>query len=150
MSSRYNTWYTSFYTPRSFESQDTLLFPRNSSLWLSDLLLINKCRGEGLMCHLITDIIPYLSKQLKFGKKYTSISGFSTCLFSWQSWILWLPRSLFFFMLFFFNSAIYSNLLAWIQKMQPRCQCTGGIKVDFGKYLVGESIVSLFFVKRNL
>lgn len=25
-----------------------------------------------------------------------------------------------------------------------------GLKIDFGKYLVGQSIVSLFFVERNL
>lgn len=142
LSSRYNTWYTSFYTPRSFESQDTLLFPRSSSLWLSDLLLINKCRGEGLMCHLITDIIPYLSKQLKFGEKvHINFWLFHLLIFVAKLDIVATQQSFL---------SIYSNLLAWIQKMQPRCQCTGGFKVDFGKYLVGESIVSLFFVKRNL
>lgn len=44
------------------------------------------------------------------------------------------------------------DLTTCIQKMQsqPGISALGGVKVDFGKYLVRQSIASLFFVCRNL
>lgn len=47
---------------------------------------------------------------------------------------------------------IYSDILACIQRMLPYLgpNAPGGFKVDFGKYLAGQSIGSLFFVRRNL
>lgn len=52
----------------------------------------------------------------------------------------------------FLDSPIDSDLLTCIQRMLPSLgvDALSAFKVDFGKYLVGQSIVPLFFVKRNL
>lgn len=91
------------------------------------------------MCNLITDTTSYFLQSIK-------VMGES----AHQSLSLSLSQHTqgVFYRLY----TVYSDLLACIQRMLPYLgvSALGGFKVDFGKYLVGQSIVSLFFVKRNL
>lgn len=82
---------------------------------------------QGLMCNLITDTISYVVQSIKVVGESAHQSRFS--LLVSQPFIV-----------------------ACIQRMlpSPGVKVLCGFKVDSGKYLVGQSIVSLFFVERNL
>lgn len=100
---------------------------------------------QGLVRNLITDTISYFLQSIKVvGESAHQSPSLSFCPAGFQSTFIFI----FLFILYF---AIYSDL-ACFQRMLPYLgvSALGGFKVDFGKYLVGQSIVSLFFVKGNL